>query len=304
MRREAAFGVGRGDRRARTELGVRAPGYARIMRIDTEAQRVIWSASDLKAAAECEFAWARAIDAKLGRVPAVEEPEDATLARAAKLGDVHEARVLASYRERLGADSVHEVAKVHSADSAALARAVDETKEALVSDARMLFQAAFATDEFVGFADFLLREDDGRWRVQDSKLARTARVTALMQLAAYVDQLDALGVPRSDEVDLLLGDGTTSTHAVADLLPLFRVRRARLRTLIADREVARGAAGIPLAWGDNRGDIGIVACGRCATCTEQVDAARDLLMVARMRPVQRARLRAAGIETIDALAAA
>ena len=35
--------------------------------------RIVWSASDFKAAAECEFAWLRAIDAKLGRVPAVDE---------------------------------------------------------------------------------------------------------------------------------------------------------------------------------------------------------------------------------------
>ncbi|WP_327036873.1 hypothetical protein [Microbacterium sp. CH12i] len=196
------------------------------MRIDTQAQRVIWSASDLKAAAECEFAWARAIDAKLGRVPKVEEPEDATLARAAKLGDVHEVRVLESYRERFGADAVHEVSKVSSADASSLAAVVEESLAALRSDARVVFQAAFSTEEFVGFADFLLREDDGRWRVQDSKLARTARVTALMQLAAYVDQLDGLGIPRSDEVDLILGDGTISTHAVDDLLPLFHVRRA------------------------------------------------------------------------------
>ncbi|WP_194420477.1 TM0106 family RecB-like putative nuclease [Microbacterium abyssi] len=274
------------------------------MRIDTQAQRVIWSASDLKAAAECEFAWARAIDAKLGRVAAVVEPEDATLARAAKLGDVHEAKVLVAYRERLGANAVHEIVRASSADADALATVVAETQKALRSDAKLLFQAAFATEEFVGFADFLLREDDGRWRVQDSKLARMARVTALMQLAAYVDQLDGLGIPRSDEVDLILGDGTISTHQVDDLLPLFHVRRARLRTLIADRDVPAGAAGVALAWGDERGDIGLVACGRCATCTEQVDAARDLLMVARMRPVQRARLRAAGIETINALGAA
>lgn len=274
------------------------------MRIDTQAQRVIWSASDLKAAAECEFSWARAIDAKLGRVPAVEEPEDATLKRAAKLGDAHEVKVLEAYREQLGADAVHEVAKVNSSDPEALTAVVDETREALRSDARLVFQAAFATDEFVGFADFLLRDDDGRWRVQDSKLARTARVTALMQLAAYVDQLDGLGIPRSDQVDLILGDGTVSTHDVDDLLPLFHVRRSRLRTLIADRDVAAGAAGTPLAWGDERGDIGLVACGRCETCTQQVDAARDLLMVARMRPVQRTRLRDAGIETIDQLAAA
>ncbi|PRA82110.1 bifunctional RecB family nuclease/DEAD/DEAH box helicase [Microbacterium sp. MYb66] len=274
------------------------------MRIDTQAQRVIWSASDLKAAAECEFAWCRAIDAKLGRVPAVEEPEDATLKRAAQLGDVHEQNVLARYIDDLGEAKVHRVEKVSSVDSEALAAAIDETVNALRSDALVVFQAAFATDEFVGFADFLRKDDDGRWRVQDSKLARKARVTALMQLAAYVDQLDRLGIPRSDEVDLILGDSSLSTHAVDDLLPLFQVRRARLRALIADRAVADGATGAPLAWGDDRGDLQIVACGRCATCEEQVLAHRDLLMVARMRPVQRARLRASGIETIDALAEA
>lgn len=274
------------------------------MRIDTQAQRVIWSASDLKAAAECEFAWCRAIDAKLGRVPAVEEPEDATLARAALLGDVHERNVLDSYVREFGVDEVRRIEKVSSVDALALAGAVAETVDALRSDARIIFQAAFSTPEFVGFADFLARDEDGRWRVQDSKLARTARVTALMQLAAYVDQLDRLGIPRSDEVDLILGDGTLSTHAVDDLLPLFHVRRQRLRALIADRRVGDTADGLELAWGDDRGDLEIVACGRCATCEEQVVAHRDLLMVARMRPVQRARLRGAGIDTIDALAAA
>lgn len=275
------------------------------MRIDTQAQRVIWSASDLKAAAECEFAWCRAIDAKLGRVPAVEEPEDATLARAALLGDVHEQNVLARYVAELGDDRVHRIEKVSSVDAEALAAAVQETIDALTgSDAQMVFQAAFATPEFVGFADFLQRDEDGRWRVQDSKLARKARVTALMQLAAYVDQLDRLGIPRSDEVDLILGDGSLSTHTVDDILPLFHVRRARLRALIADRRIEDPSADGALAWGDDRGDLEIVACGRCATCEEQVVAHRDLLMVARMRPVQRARLRAAGIETIDALAEA
>ena len=69
---------------------------------------------------------------------------------------------------------------------------------------------------------------DGRWIVQDTKLARHARVTALMQLAAYVDQLDRLGVARSDRVELLLGDGSVSVHEVDDLLPVFGLRRERL----------------------------------------------------------------------------
>lgn len=266
--------------------------------------RVVWSASDLKAAAECEFAWCRAIDAKLGRIPPIPDPADAMLERAARLGDAHEERVLARYQAELGTGAVRVLPSVSSADAEALAGAVAETRAALESDARLVFQAAFATSEFVGFADFLVRDDEGRWRVQDSKLARTARTTALMQVAAYVDQLDQMGVARSPEVDLLLGDGTTSTHAVHDILPLFFVRRDRLRALIADRRVADGRGAEPLAWGDERGELEIRACGRCAVCDEQTHAHRDLLLVARMRPAQRAKLRSGGIETIDALAEA
>ncbi|WP_233310170.1 bifunctional RecB family nuclease/DEAD/DEAH box helicase [Microbacterium sp. Au-Mic1] len=275
--------------------------------VGSDRKRVIWSATDLKLAAECEFAWVRAVDAKLGRVEPVEDPEDATLARAAAMGDAHELVVLDDYiaergRSVDGGPGVIELPKVSSTDAEALAGVVEDTLRALRSDATVIYQAAFSTPEFVGFADFLLRDPDGRWRVQDSKLARTARVTALMQLAAYVDQLDRAGIPRSDEVDLILGDRSISTHAVSDLLPLFHVRRARLRALIADRRIDEGAAGAPLAWGDDRGGLQIVACGRCATCELEVVAHRDLLLVARMRPVQRARLRAAGIRTIDDLA--
>ena len=278
--------------------------------------RIVWSASDLKAAAECEFAWLRAIDARLGRVPAVEEPEDATLERAGRLGGEHERRVLAGYRAAFG-DRVVEIPETRSRDAAALARAVALTNEALASDdVEVVYQAAFSTDEFVGFADFLVRDrstgprtgsgEGGprRWIVQDTKLARRARVTALLQLAAYVVQLDRLGVPRADSVELLLGDGSVSSHEVADILPVFELRRDRLRALVADRRLDLAAAGPAIPWGDARGELGVIACGRCATCELEVVAHRDLLLVAGMRPVQRDRLRAAGVETIDELAEA
>lgn len=280
------------------------------MRYIEHDARIVWSASDLKAAAECEFAWLRAIDAKLGRIAAVDDPEDATLERAARLGTAHEVRVLDEYRARWRT-AVREIPAARSSDAGALSEAVRLTDAALADPtAEVVYQAAFATDEFVGFADFLVREPVARpdgsrpWIVQDTKLARRARVTALMQLAAYVDQLDRLGVSRSDEVQLLLGDGTTSTHRVDDLLPVFALRRERLRALIADRRVDLGAEGPVIAWGDARGDLGVVACGRCATCELEVVAHRDLLLVAGMRPVQRDRLRASGILTIDALAQA
>ncbi|MDQ7879817.1 AAA domain-containing protein [Microbacterium sp. QXD-8] len=279
------------------------------MRYIEDEGRIVWSASDLKAAAECEFAWLRAIDARLGRVAAVEEPEDLTLERAGRLGTVHERRVLDEYVAKYG-DRVAVIPEARSSDAVALADAVARTNAALASDAEVIYQAAFATDSFVGFADFLVRDDasgsgSGRpWIVQDTKLARHARVTALMQLAAYVDQLDRLGVPRSDRVQLLLGDGSVSEHEVDDLLPVFALRRERLAALIADRRLELGVAGEPIAWGDPRGELGVVACGRCATCDAEVVASRDLLLVAGMRPVQRERLRAAGIDTIEQLAGA
>ncbi|HEY9308239.1 MAG TPA: AAA domain-containing protein [Microbacterium sp.] len=279
------------------------------MRYIEDEGRIVWSASDLKAAAECEFAWLRAIDARLGRVSAVEEPEDLTLERAGRLGTVHERRVLDEYVRKYG-DRVAVIPEARSSDAAALADAVARTNAALASDAEVVYQAAFATDSFVGFADFLVRDDAAGsgaarpWIVQDTKLARHARVTALMQLAAYVDQLDRLGVPRSDRVQLLLGDGSVSEHEVDDLLPVFALRRERLAALIADRRLELGAAGEPIAWGDPRGELGVVACGRCATCDAEVVASRDLLLVAGMRPVQRERLRAVGIDTIEQLAGA
>lgn len=60
--------------------------------------RVYYSASDLKAEVECEWALMRKLDSKLGRIEAVDEVEDAMLARASILGGEHEARALANCR--------------------------------------------------------------------------------------------------------------------------------------------------------------------------------------------------------------
>ena len=45
---------------------------------------------------------------------------------------------------------------------------------------------------FLGFADFLVLEEDG-YRLRDTKLARSVKVTALLQLAAYAEALAAAG---------------------------------------------------------------------------------------------------------------
>ncbi|MGG1910239.1 hypothetical protein AB1285_25605 [Microbacterium sp. NRRL B-14842] len=153
---------------------------------------------------------------------------------------MHEQNVLERYIRELGDERVHRVAKVSSSDPDALAAAVDETLSALRSDALVVFQAALRHRRVRRVRRLpppRCATGVGACRTRSSP--RKARVTALMQLAAYVDQLDRLGIPRADEVDLIHGDNSVSTHAVDDLLPLFRVRRARLRALIADRAVGR-----------------------------------------------------------------
>lgn len=46
----------------------------------------------------------------------------------------------------------------------------------------MIYQGAFFGGRLVGFADFLVKHEDG-YAVYDTKLARHAKVPALLQLA-------------------------------------------------------------------------------------------------------------------------
>ncbi|WP_350348825.1 TM0106 family RecB-like putative nuclease [Agromyces sp. G08B096] len=255
---------------------------------------VVTSASDLKKASDCEFAFLRELDVKLGRDTLFEPDTDAMLQRAGMLGTEHELRVLERYRERFG-DGVVEIAQPPVRDREAVAEAVAQTIDALRSGAPVVYQATFADDGFIGFADFIVRRPDGRYRVQDSKLARHARVTALLQLAAYAAQLDRIGIPCDDVVELLLGDGSSSEHRRDDITPVYVQRVARLRQLVDERVADTG----PVAWGDPR----YRHDGRCPTCELEVQAHRDVLMVGGLRVTQREPLAAAGITTIDELAA-
>jgi uncharacterized protein len=146
---------------------------------------------------------------------------------------------------------------------------------------------------FAGFADFLVYDGE-RYRLRDTKLARSVKVEALLQLAAYTDSLTAAGVPVAAEVELVLGDGATATYRVDELLPVYLPRRAALQRLL-DYHLAGGVA---VTWEDDE----VRACFRCPECAIQVRATDDLLLVAGMRISQRARLIDAGITTMHQLA--
>src|SRR3954462_8140460 len=79
----------------RRELGVGWLTYSGNVFVSDD--RVIYSASDLAAAARCEYALLRSFDARLGWGPPV-AVEDELLARTAQLGGEHEQRHLDELR--------------------------------------------------------------------------------------------------------------------------------------------------------------------------------------------------------------
>jgi predicted RecB family nuclease len=252
--------------------------------------RVVYSASDLAAAARCEYALLRAFDAELGWGPPV-AAEDELLARTARLGGDHEQRHLDELRSRAG----HTVAIIGRPQytAAGLTAAAEATVRAVERRVPVIYQAAMFDGRFVGFADFLVF-DGQRYRLRDTKLARSVKVEALLQLAAYADSLDKAGVPVSPEVELVLGDGATVSYRVSELLPVYLPRRAGLERLL-DRHFAGRTA---VSWQDPA----VRACFRCPECAIAVRAHDDLLLVANMRVSQRARLIDAGITTMTGLA--
>ncbi|WP_372698374.1 TM0106 family RecB-like putative nuclease [Arthrobacter sp. JSM 101049] len=266
-----------------------------------EAGPLVFSASDLVIASECEYQSLYRLDVKLGRRPKPRFEDDAMAARAADLGDVHEQHVLAQLLEAHGpwdrkrGTGVRQIDKASpQMDRAGLERLADETTEALTLGADVVFQATFFDGEFLGFADFIVRDVDGRYAVWDSKLARHAKVTALLQLAAYGDQLERLGFEPSPVATLVLGNLQHSEHPMPDLLPAYRERRDRFRRLTATHR----ASGAPVGWA--REDIS--ACGRCDYCAEQVTAHDDLLLIGGMTTARRRKLIVAGITTMHQLA--
>ncbi|WP_433876175.1 TM0106 family RecB-like putative nuclease [Sinomonas atrocyanea] len=260
----------------------------------------VFSASDIVTASECEFALLRQLDEKLGRAPVL-TVEDPMRERAAQLGDVHEQDVLQAYRERFGlwtpgrAGGVAEIEPASAMTRQALTAKHAESMAALEGGADVVFQASFFDGEFHGRADFIVRTARGDYAVQDSKLARRAKATALLQLAAYGDQLVRAGHPPADEATLILGTGEHQSFSLTDLMPAFRERRARLRDLAAAHLSQESAA----EWDEP----GVHACGRCDYCSVQVQEHRDLFLTAGMSAPRRRALRDLGVRTIDGLAA-
>lgn len=173
------------------------------------------------------------------------------------------------------------------------------TVDAMRTGADVVFQATFFDGRFRGHADFLYRvekpSDLGEWSYEpyDAKLARSAKVTALVQLAQYAEQLAAAQGRWPKTVHVILGDNTIESFTLREVAPYHRQMRRRLDTAID-------------APGHTRPDP-VDHCRVCAWaphCDAEREAADHLTRVAGVRRTHVAKLGAVGITTAAALAAA
>ncbi|HHW83256.1 MAG TPA: hypothetical protein GX743_05495, partial [Actinomycetales bacterium] len=124
--------------------------------------RIIWTASDLALASQCEYALLRNLDYQLGRAPREEAAADPFMDHIAALGERNEARILEAFQ------ASRQVAEPEPAalplTRLAMQQAAERTAAALAENPDVVYQAAFFDGEFFGYADFLERTPAG-WMV-------------------------------------------------------------------------------------------------------------------------------------------
>ncbi len=148
-----------------------------------------------------------------------------------KYGDLHESQVLAELTSR----GLHIVTIQRPAqrDEPSLRSAADRTIDALRAGVDVVYQATFFDGSFYGMADFVMRVDDGtqavRYEVFDTKLARSVKPGAILQLAAYSEQLAIAGFELPTSLHVWLGDGQIHSYRVEQVLPYLKKIRRDLR---------------------------------------------------------------------------
>ncbi|WP_026877880.1 TM0106 family RecB-like putative nuclease [Jiangella gansuensis] len=255
------------------------------------AGHLVLSPTDLVAHLECPHLTTLNREAAEGRRarPAGDDPAAGVVRRR---GDEHEAAVLAEMA------ATHRVVSIPR--SVGPAEAEDLTLTAMKDGADRIFQATFYDGRWRGHADFLVRNDDhpshlGPWSydIADTKLARQVKASALLQMAVYAQRLaDLQGVP-PQTLTVILGNRLQVSVPYVDVAAYARH---------AMREYGRWLADPPETY-----PLRVSHCAICPwhdTCDARWRADDDLVLVPFLRRDQRAALHAAGIATVDALAAA
>jgi uncharacterized protein len=244
----------------------------------------------------CNASAAWTLEARRGLRGAAELADDPQAALVVRKGHEHEATCLVGLKERCG-DFVE-------IPSGALKARFTATVDAMERGVPLIYQAALTTGAWLGYADFLVRVEDGcpRWAWSyepwDAKLARSARPEHVLQIALYGDLLGTVQGRAAHHGSLMLGTGEIETPYKVESFPLdevrYYVRRAARRLEAFAADLPNGLTPEPCGY-----------CGKCAwsdACEARWEEADHLCRVADISKRQTRRLTEAGVSTLTALA--
>jgi len=207
-----------------------------------------------------------------------------------------------AYLERLRAAgrSIHEVAVGELRTPDQLRAAEAETLAAMRAGRDVIYQATFFDGRWRGHADFLLRVERpsglGAWgyEIADTKLTRTVKANAILQMCVYADGLTRLQGIAPEFVHVVTGDGTAHPYRLADYAAYYRAAKARFEARFF------GPAPEPATYPEP-----VDHCRVCAwwpMCIDRRRADDHLSLVAGMRRTWSKTLAEHGIATLEALA--
>ena len=264
--------------------------------------RLVYSATDLVGFLECRHLANLECAATEGHLPRPMRA-DPVLDRIAQRGIEHEARFL----EGLGVEgrTVVEVER-HGAFSVAerVTRERAATLEAMQAGTDVIYQGVLFDDRRLGYADFLRRVerpsdlDAWSYEVWDTKLARHAKASAVLQLCMYSELIGALQGRAPEEMHLALGgvQRETVSFRVADYAAYYRSVARDFEALLDD-----AAPTFPVPTTPEP----VEHCGVCRwalECRAQWRADDDLSLVANLTSRQRRALHTIEVTTRTGLA--
>ena len=209
-----------------------------------------------------------------------------------KLGLEHEAKYLKELREVRGLEVV-EISTEGGWEKAAKA-----TRQAMRQGLDAIYQATFIQGQWGGRADFLLRVETpselGPWsyEVVETKLAKSTKARALMQLCFYSELVAAIQGKDPEKMHVVLGRGTKPEE--------FRVQRyfAFFRKEKTDYQAALGQ--LPITYPEPVEHCFV--CDWSPNCDERWHADDHLSLVAGITRKQRKALVEVGVRKVEELA--
>src|SRR2546421_1270324 len=252
--------------------------------------QLVFSATDLVTFLGCRHATfldRRQLDAP---VPLPEDDEYLKLLQ--DKGIEHER----AYQAKLQADG-RQVVDIPTRGS--LEEKTERTRAAMAAGAEVIYQGAFYSGRWHGYADFLLRVPGEsslgyhHYEPLDTKLAHATKPKHLIQLGIYADLLTSVQARAPEHLHVALGTGETVVLPTRDFRYYLACARERFEAFVA--AIPKESTGEPCS-----------ACGLCRwreRCEGEWAAADHLSLVARITGGQIEKLNAAGVTTMAQLAA-